>query len=364
MWRDGDAHDRPSSASVEVVEAVAVEAEMVVADRADCSDRDRARAALSEALIAASAPAHGGSRPRGARPTSLPSSLAHWTVTMSVGPVRVSDGPSPSKPAGKSVEAVIVDDAGTIVAQRTLTDRNARTCVPLARAVGAWASLVLDAELLRAKDDDGSAPTAPPPALSGESLPGAPALQLSSSRPTRDTASPSDGTEPATRTPRAFEVGTTVYLRNGVMASGAVSGISPFIAVEFANAWILRPSLAVGRSTQASPTVINQVAGRADICRRVPGNYIERRGIEADLCAGLEGGVVTTQTGPSARGANAGRLGVGPSATLRGELGWGVALEVRGLLGANLLLSPLLSDDGQPPLLFAAAEIGVSVRLP
>ena len=78
---------------------------------------------------------------------------------MSVSPPRTSDGPSTSKPVGKSVEAVIVDDAGTIVAQRTLTDRNAHACVPLARAVGAWASLVLDAELARAKDDDGSAPS-------------------------------------------------------------------------------------------------------------------------------------------------------------------------------------------------------------
>ena len=127
-------------------------------------------------------------------------------------------------------------------------------------------------------------------------------------------------------------------------STGGISGLSPFVAVEVANAWVLRPSLAFGRSTQGTrPPIMNHVGGRADFCRRIPGNYIERRGIEADLCAGVEGGVVTTQTGPSARGANAGRLGVGPSATLRGELGWGVALEVRGLLGANLLRSPLLA---------------------
>jgi hypothetical protein len=343
---------------VDLVEAVAVEA--VIEERADCADLDRARAALSEALVAASAPARGGSRPRGARSTS-PSSLAHWSLTMNVVTLEVSRS---ARPAGKSVEAVIVDDAGTIVAQRTLTDRSARTCVPLARAVGAWASLVLDAEMLRAKDDDGSQPSlASSSAVTSGAASGS-GFELASWRPVRDMTSPPDTVEPSARSPRAFEVGTMVYLRNGVMASGGVSGISPFVAFEFANAWVVRPSLAVGRSTQGTPTVINHVGGRADLCRRIPGNYIERRGVEADLCAGLEGGVVTTQTGPSARGANAARFGLGPSATLRGELGWGVALEARGLLGANLLLSPLLADDGQPPLLFAAAELGVSVRLP
>jgi len=129
---------------VSVVDAVVVEA--VLEARGGCSDQERARAALNEALLAARAPTHGGSRPHGGQPTRDES--AHWTVTMSV---------APAASGSKAVQAVIVDDAGTIVAQRTLTDRNARTCLPLARAVGAWASLVLDAEMNRAQDDDAPA---------------------------------------------------------------------------------------------------------------------------------------------------------------------------------------------------------------
>ena len=114
---------------------------------------------------------------------------------------------------GKSVEAVIVDDAGTIVAQRTLTDRSARTCVPLARAVGAWASLVLDAEMVRAKDDDGSEPTPARPRARAAAceLRSAASADSRLRASARDAASSPDG-EPATRTPRALELGTMVYL--------------------------------------------------------------------------------------------------------------------------------------------------------
>jgi hypothetical protein len=78
------------------------------------------------------------------------------TMTV-VAPAPASSSARPS--TSKSAEAVIVDDAGTIVAQRTLSDRNLRSCLPLARAVGAWATLVLDAEMVRAKDDDGTLTT-------------------------------------------------------------------------------------------------------------------------------------------------------------------------------------------------------------
>lgn len=361
----------------------AVPVEAVLETRAECSDADRARAALSEALIAARAPAHGGGRLRGARSTGTSSDpgeargLAHWTVSMSgaPAPANVSTG----HPGSKSVEALIIDDAGTIVAQRTLTDRNARTCVPLARAVGAWASLVLDAEVARAKDDDASLST--PPSSSTSAAPAsatptttarraaaphawavASTLELEGNRPERDVAPSARDGERATKEPRAIEVGTMVYIRNGMMATGGIAGVSPFAAFEVASGWIVRPSFMFGRSTEGLET-INHVAGRGDVCRRIPGNYIERRGIEADLCAGFEAGVVTTQGGATTRGATASRVGFGPSVGLRGELAGGVALEILGLIGANLNQQPL-NGKAELPLVFAAAELGVSVRLP
>lgn len=343
-WRDGDVRGRPSSVPVSVVDAVVVEA--VLEARAECSDREQARAALNEALLAARAPSHGGASRHGARPTT--SSSPHWTVTMTVG----SPAPSP-----RSVDAVIVDDAGTIVAQRTLTDRSARACLPLARAVGAWASLVLDAEMNRARDDDGcdappSSSAAPPSATRTD-----PPLVLG-----RDGTVSDSAPAPVVAAPRrAVELGTMVYLRNGLMRTGGVAGLSPFVTVELTPSWVLRPALFFGRSTEriASSTgddgsVVSHVGLRTNFCRRIPGNYIERRGVEADLCAGVEGGIVTPSHGAS----TVGRFGLGPSVNMRGELGGGVALEIRALLGSNLVQYAA----EQTPLVFASAEIGMSVR--
>jgi len=152
-----------------------------------------------------------------------------------------------------------------------------------------------------------------------------------------------------------------VYLRNGLMRTGGVAGLSPFLTVELTPSWVLRPSLFFGRATEsaratdaADGVVVSHLGTRTDFCRRVPGNYIERRGVEADLCVGVEAGIVTPSKGTSTTA----RVGTGPSVNMRGELGGGVALEIRGLLGANLLQF----DAEQTPLVFASAEIGVSVR--
>ena len=341
------------------MDAVVVEA--VLEARAECSDADRARAALNEALLAARAPAHGGSRPHGARPTRAAPDGAHWTVTMTV-------ARSEGTRAPKSVEAVILDDAGVVVAQRTLTDRSARACLPLARAVGAWASLVLDAEMNRAKDDDGQ-DVAPKTASFSASLPAQdPTGGVGREGTIRDVAAEPVAKDP----PRTIELGTMVYLRNGMTSAGGIAGLAPFITVEVSPGWMLRPGLYFGRSTtrvavstetlgqETQSAMVSHLGARADLCRRIPGNYVERRGIELDLCGGVEGGAVRSD---AAGLGTAGRFGIGPSANLRGELGAGLALEVRGLLGANLVNAPM---GGEPnaPLVFAAGELGVSMRLP
>jgi len=343
---------------VNAVDALAVEA--VLASPSECSDADRARAALEEALAAARAPRH-GVRPRaGSRPTTL----GRWSVTMVAGPDATRGR------RALAVEAVIQDDAGDVVARRTLSDGAGRACVPLARAVGAWASLVLDAELARAKDDD---------AVLGQ-VPTAPAEPSSRVTPAAWPAAPRDAAdavqaEAPTGPRRSMELGSMVYLRNGMTATGGVAGLSPYLTIELAPGWVLRPAASVGRSTSAVPVsatataLLSHVGTRVDFCRRIPGNYIDRRGIEADLCAGVETGFVTSDetTSGDARAkklsGTAGRLALGPAMMLRGQLGAGVSLEVRTVLGTNLLTAPVV-EESDAPLVTASAELGVSVRLP
>ncbi len=326
----------------------ALPVETVLEARAECPDDSRAQAALADALGAARAPrrAAGGSS---------------WTLT-----VRVSRAPGARR--GLEATAEIADDRGTLVAERTVTDRSAKACMPLARAVGAWATLVLDAEMNRAKDA----------AASAEPRPSAPAA--SASQIERDASLPVPAEAPASPAPqRTVEIGAMMFLRNGVSATGGVGGVSPYVSIEVAPSWMLRPALQLGWATGRTAldpngdqtATFTQYAVRVDFCRRVPGNYIERRGIELDLCGGADGGILVlgnVQQEPAFRGAPApsaarGNLALGPAAMLRGELGAGIALEVRGMIGMNVLRHGFASE-GDVPLASADGELGVSWRLP
>src|SRR5688572_23986205 len=125
LCRDGDWELRPSAGIVIPVDAIAVE--VVVETTSACPDRARAHAALADALASARAPKRGG-------PANT------WMVRLGV------DNDAKNKKA----TARIIDDRGATVAERTVDDRAA--CTPLARALGAWAALVLDDELARARD--------------------------------------------------------------------------------------------------------------------------------------------------------------------------------------------------------------------
>lgn len=244
---------------------------------------------------------------------------------------------------GLAASAMIVDDAGAVVAQRTVTDRSTRACVPLARAVGAWASLVIDDEIDRSDE-----PPAPAPSLSSAGI------SLGPKAPTSSRVDP-NGVDPllpfeedstsSLPKQRVVDIGATAFFRTEGPARYGVAGVAPFVSVKVSRSWHLRPALAFGRYFGA----------RVDLCWRIPGNYIERRGLEFDLCGGIDGGFASQANEQTAR------MSTGPSAILRGELGYGFGLELRGVSGLNMI-RPSVSGAPTPSLLAMTGEVGLSMR--
>jgi hypothetical protein len=300
-----------------------------------CADIEAARAVLTETLALIRVPR------RTVQPRGVEATFAPWVVRVSL-----ARGASP---ASTLVQCRIVDDAGVVVAERALSDHTDKACLPLARAAGAWASLVLDAELNRASDAVPSAPVA----IQLATIPAGSSSPLHAVTPDRDAPFPGGASEH--RQERGVDVGVTGYLRSG-MSALSVAGVSPFVTLALSDAWLLRPALHLGRSTDRGEggALATHLGSRLDLCRRLPGNYPDRKGLEADLCAGVEGGVLL-----DAPHEDQGRLGVGPAVNLRGELGGRWALELRGLLGVNVL-----PYADHVPQLVAAGEVGISMRLP
>lgn len=313
--------------------------EVTVEGRSTCSDAAKARAALEEALAAARGPRRGAS-PTGSAPKPEGEG-PRWIVR-----VRLQRDVDVGR-----AEAVILDDAGNEVARRTVTERG-RTCSALTRALGAWATLVLDQELSRARDEEeASSPPADAPAPyagTGFQIP---------------TAPPADRTA-ADANKRVIEIGASGFLRSGFVGASSAAGVEPAVAVQVSRTLFLRPALWFGWSTDRAPvgatsSSMYRVYGlRLDACRRVPGNYMDRRGIELDACGGADLARAVTPDGLAAL-----RASLGPSAVIRGELGMGLALEVRGGVGLNIARSPI-GEEERPPLLVALGEVGISTRWP
>jgi hypothetical protein len=261
-----------------------------------------------------------------------------------------------------TAEGEITDDTGAPVAHRAIrreTRAKDPECAALVRAVGVWASLVLDEEVARARQnepasrsdttgaawpDAGAPPPAPPP----------------------DQPQPLKSSDER----RSFEVGAGAGYMYGILGDtgAAIAGGQIFAVIEVAGGWLLRPTIAGGRSlkevSSSGDIGATWVAGRLDACRRLPGNYIEHRGIQMDVCGGLEGGTVALDTDAARRAVPL--LAPGGALAIRGDLAGDLAAEVRGLVGVNLIRPKLFdAPEGavQPLLVYARVELGVTWRL-
>jgi hypothetical protein len=318
----------------------AVAMDVVIEAASDCADRERAEALLTASLSAARGPRR--------QSTNLDGDQ-HWQLVMRV---------TAAAPGIKAADAAIHDDQGKLVAERRVTDRSAKSCVGLARAVSAWTQIVLDAELVRAHEEDERR-------AREASLPAPESRPIKLSKPLPEGERPDQVQVQEGGAPPSlgrFEIGSTLFLRNGAAASGGLFGIAPFVTITVAETWVLRPSVMYGTSTSRVPadqvggTNFSSLGGRFDVCRRMPGNYIDRRGIEFDACLGGDVASVWSSEGSIVRGS------VGPSAVLRGELAHDIGLEIRPLLGVALNRTRFLG--GELPPFVAGIEFGVSARFP
>jgi hypothetical protein len=314
----------------------AVPVEVVLETTSACPDRARAQAALADALAGARAPKRGG-------PANT------WLVRLGV------DNESKNETKIKKATARIIDDRGATVAERTVDDRAA--CTPLARALGAWAALVLDDELARARDAADAPLPAPAPVREEKSF--APVtLDRADWRSPQDP----DYVPPETTKPWTLELGLMGYLRDGLTSATGFAGGAAFAAFEVSPGLFVRPAFYYGTSTTlvaaestSERAPATHIGGRGDLCKRIPGNYIERRGLELDLCFGGDLSAV------NARDNTVARSSIGPSGAFRGEIGSNANLELRLVSGFNFIRESLVREE-RLPMIFAQAEVGVSWR--
>jgi hypothetical protein len=295
---------------------------IVVESRASCASGERAEELLHDALGSARAPGHA------------------WTVTMRV---------QPAAEHALHAEGEITDELGLLVADRLLSVP-AGDCQGLARAVGVWASLVLEQELARRRSAVASTPATPvsqvsPPRPSRVSPVAASPVAAAADSQSTDSLWPAP--EAVEKPPpegewylhhddtRTVEIGVAGFLMSGAGA-GAMAGASPFVIFEAGRGVFLRPSIAVGQSLTAlnSPPILSAlwVAGRFDTCLRLPGLYTKNRGIQLDLCGGADFGFLDDSTDDIMLPF----VSVGPSLDLRGELGSSLSASIRAVTGVNV----------------------------
>jgi hypothetical protein len=345
---------------------------------AQCRESDHAEELLRRALSLARAPGRG------------------WSVAM-----RVERGERLGTKALRA-QGEITDGDGVSVAHRSIAGTTA-DCGGLARAMGVWASLVLDAELRKV----GGAPAATAPGGARSQVASAIAHGASSASGASGAVSGSSGetpvsdptgggpggheigmgagpAEPVAAWPapaitekaspehdwylhhdegRALEVGAGAFLMTGA-GGGAVAGPTAFVVIEAGHGLFLRPSVAFGESlTSLPPSDVKAstwAAGRFDTCLRMPGLYTRHHGMQLDLCGGTDVGMTAIDSGTVT---TLPYWDVGPSINLRGELGSQLSAVLRVATGLNILRGSFYDeshDREQVPLGNVRLELAFS----
>ena len=315
---------------------------IVLEQPAPCADAQKAEVLLKRALAPSLAP------------------HAAWSVKMRV-----------TRANGTlTAEGEITDETNGLVAHRSIAKESAKTggeCSALARAMGVWASLVLDAEVERSK-----LPTPVPPAPLPPPVVEAVRLQPF---PVDEERGPDRLFLRNPENKRSFELGVGGLYMDGLLGSSGppIVGVNAFSIFEVGSGLFLRPTLGLGRSTGsfASGSIFaTWGAARFDACGRMPGNYLERKGIQIDVCGGADLGflsfdspsqVVYTAT-PTTLPSAVPLFAPGTSIAMRGELGNQLAAELRGLVGMNVVREHY-DNDIAPRLLYARLELGLSWRI-
>jgi hypothetical protein len=265
----------------------------------------------------------------------------------------------------------VVDAHGVTVADRTLSG-DGTECAALAKGLGLWASLVLDEEVERVR----STPKAPD--VIEDPLAG-PLASRSALWPTppEERRSPEADLFPRhASTERTVELGGESFLMGGT-GGGTVLGASVYGVFEAQHGFFLRPALLVGHSIGGlSPTAeaaATFLASRFDACARLPGMYLDHRGMQLDLCAGADIGFSRVDSDVALAGPAVSSpsrtlpfFGLGPSFGLRGELGNNLSATIRGVTELSFLRDELTLAGGAHVTgdIFAGrAEVGLSWSL-
>jgi hypothetical protein len=320
--------------------------QVVVLDVRACQDASAVRGELDGSLAAAVAPS------------------SSWTVSARfdrTGSRLVARG-------------AVLDAHGITVADRALSS-DGTECASLARGLGLWASLVLDEEVERAR----STPKPPPEAVD-DPLAGPPAARSTSLWPT---TLPEEKRPPEadlflrhSRTERTVELGADSFLMGGT-GGGTVLGPSVYGVFEAQHGFFLRPALLVGHSigglSPSAEAAATFLASRFDACARLPGMYLDHRGMQLDLCVGADIGFSRVDADVALAGAATSSpsrtlpfFGLGPSFGLRGELGNNLSATIRGVTELSFLRDELTLAGGahvSGDIFAGRAEVGLSWSL-